>query len=170
MKLYRFSPILDQEQLMEAIQYTHAACAELCHKAFGQVLPNAGNIGIFCHYDNEYIMLTKLRQELTEPSDNFNQKYFRLHDPITIPANGGTPEVIYSYLYIRKPDPYRAQVGDVDFYLEQTEYENLKRALPNGARIFERPELDMIELYNPDIDALAYVSTHQMTKKVRAKQ
>jgi hypothetical protein len=66
-------------------------------------------------------------------------------------------------LYIRKPDPYRHHVGDIDFYLPENEYEGLKQSLVagtvlNGARMFERPDLDMIELYNPDIDALAYVS------------
>ncbi|MGD0728997.1 MAG: hypothetical protein ABR981_02885 [Candidatus Micrarchaeaceae archaeon] len=39
-----------------------------------------------------------------------------------------------------------------------------------GARVFERTDLDMIELYNPDVDVLAYVSTKKMTQKVRTKQ
>jgi len=36
-------------------------------------------------------------------------------------------------------------------------------------KIFDRPDLDMIELYDPDIDALAYVSNRAMTEKVRVK-
>ena len=80
----------------------------------------------------------------------------------------------YTHLYIRKPDIYRAQVGDVDFYLEQSEYDALKSDLANGkeisgARIFPRNDLDMIELYNPDVDALGYVSTNSMSQKVRKK-
>lgn len=39
----------------------------------------------------------------------------------------------------------------------------------DGARVFERPDLDMIELYNPDVDVLAYVSTEEMTDKVKVK-
>lgn len=174
MKLYRFSPIENKEQLIEAIAHTHFKCFELCKMAFGKYLPVAGNMGIFCHYDIEYQLLTKLREEMTEASDNLNQKYFRLHEPIVIPAKGDIPETTYTYLYIRRPDQYRAQVGDVDFVLSDEEYSKLKTSLQNGsqvnaARIFDRPDLDMIELSDPDIDALAYVSNRAMMEKVRVK-
>lgn len=175
MKLYQFSPIKTQEQLFEAIKHIHFAAYKLCQQSFGKYFPNAGNMGVFCHYDDEYETLTKIRETLTEPSDNVNQKYFRLHKPITIPAERGFPETVYSFLYVRKPDPYRHHVGDIDFYLEPNEYEKLKQSLIEGkkikgARIFPREDLDMVELYNPDIDVLAYVSTHKMTSKVHVKQ
>ena len=32
MKLYRFSPIKNEEELLEAIKHTHFACFELCKK------------------------------------------------------------------------------------------------------------------------------------------
>ncbi len=174
MKLYRFSPIKDKEQLLEAIKHAHFACFELCNKALGKYLPVAGNMGVFCHYDDEYKFLTKLREEMTEASDNLNQKYFCLHEPIVIPAQGDVPETTYTYLYIRRPDQYRAQVGDVDFVIEDEKYLELKKSLQtgsqmNGARIFDRPDLDMVELSNPDVDALAYVSSRAMTEKVRVK-
>ena len=61
----------------------------------------------------------------------------------------------------------------MDFVLEDESYAGLKNSLPNGklfkVRIFERPDLDMVELSNPDIDALAYVSNKAMTEKVRVK-
>lgn len=175
MKLYRFSPIQDEKELLEAIKHTHFECYKLCKQSFGYYLPNAGNIGVFCHYDDEYDRLIKLREQLTEASDNVNQKYFRLHEPIVIPAQDGVPETTYTYLYIRKPDPYRSHVGDVDFFLEQSEYEELKASLlagkkMKGARVFDRQDLDMIELYDPDSDALGYVSTNKMTEIVRVKQ
>jgi len=175
MKLYRFSPIENKEQLLEAIKHTHLECYKLCKDSFGEFFPNAGNIGIFCHYDGEYEFLTKMREEMTEASDNFDQKYYRLHEPIVIPADGDVPETTYTFLYIRKPDPYRHHVGDVDFYLKPEEYSELKNSLLNGkkikgARVFDRPDLDMIEHYDPDVDALGYVSTNQMTEKVRVKQ
>ena len=175
MKLYRFSPIKGKNELLAAIKHTHFSCYQLCQQSFGQYHPNAGNIGIFCHYDDEYEQLINLRKELTEPSDSFNQKYFRLHQPIIIPAQGDIPETTYTYLYIRRPDPYRHHVGDVDFYLEPEKYVELKKSmlagkkLP-GARVYSRPDLDMIELYDPDVDALGYVSTNLMTQKVRVKQ
>lgn len=174
MKLYRFSPIKNKSELLKAISYTHFACHKLCLQSFGKYLPSAGNVGIFCHYPAEYNLLTKLREELTEPNNNPDQKYFRLHTPIVIPAKGELLKTTYSYLYIRKPDPYRHHVGDIDFFLEPNNYTQLKNSLLNGfvikgARIFDRRDLDMIELYDPDIDALAYVSTEKMTQDVRTK-
>jgi hypothetical protein len=174
MRLYRFSPIGDKGQLFEAIKHTHFECFELCKKAFGGYLPVAGNMGVFCHYSDEYRFLTELRKELTEESDNVNQKYYRLHKPITMPAQDDVPETTYTYLYIRRPDQYRAQVGDVDFVLSDEKYGELKKSLLNGAeingaKIFDRPDLDMVELSDPDIDALAYVSPRAMTEKVRVK-
>ena len=175
MRLYRFSPITSQHELFDAITYTHLACYKLCRHAIGRYLPNAGNIGIFCHYDDEYQTLTELRKKLTHPSDNPDQKYFELIEPIVIPATGDVPETTYTHLYIRRPDIYRAQVGDVDFYLDQQEYDAMKAnlaagAMVPGARIFPRDDIDMIELFNPDIDALGYISTNDMTKKVHLKQ
>ncbi len=175
MKSYLFSPIKNKAQLLEAIKYVHFACHRLCKQSFGKYLPNAGNIGIFCHYSEEYSLLTKIRKELTESSDNINQKYYRLHKPIVILSKSGVPRTVYTHLYIRKPDPYRHQVGDIDFFLEPQEYASLKNQLImgkelKGARVFERQDLDMIELFDPDVDALAYVSTKKMTEKVRVKQ
>ncbi|MDB5178821.1 MAG: hypothetical protein JWN01_764 [Patescibacteria group bacterium] len=174
MQLYRFSPIQSKQELLEAIAYTHFACYGLCEQSFGKCLPNAGNIGIFCHYDDEYERLVAIRRELTEPSDDPNQKYFELHEPIVVAAKDNVPETTYTHLYIRKPDPYRHHVGDVDFYLEAEEYTKLKQSLQDGklipgARLFPRQDLDMIELYGPDVDALGYVSTSSMTEKVRIK-
>ncbi len=172
MQLYRFSPIKSREELLKAIEYIHFTSYRLCRQSFGQYLPNAGNIGVFCHYDDEYKYLIELRKKLTEDSENFNQKYFRLHKPIVIPAQDGVPETTYEFLYIRKPDPYRHHVGDIDFYLEETEYQKIKQSLEAGqvlpgARIFPGPHLDMIELYHPDSDVLAYVSTEMMTDLVK---
>ncbi len=176
MKLYRFSPIKSKGELLDAIEYVHFSCYQLCKQSFGAYYPNAGNLGIFCHYDEEYESLTELRKELTELSDHLNQKYFRLFDPIVISSKGDVPETTYTHLYIRKPDPYRHQVGDLDFYMDQSEYDETKQELHDGkkikgARILpNRPDLDMIELYDPDVDALGYVSTHKMTEIVRVKQ
>lgn len=174
MKLYRFSPIRDKNQLIEAVRYTHLACYGLCKQSFDEYLPNAGNMGIFCHYDDEYEQLITIRKEMTKPSDNPDQKYFELNEPIIIPAQDGVPEATYTHLYIRRPDPYRHHVGDVDFYLEPEQYTDLKQSLikgksVTGARVFPRNDLDMIELHSPDVDALGYVSTNIMTEKVRVK-
>lgn len=161
-----------EAELMESIEYLHYACFKLCKQALGAYLPVAGNVGIFCHYESEYADLTKIHGALTEPSANQKQKYFKLHQPIMISAKDDIPETTYTHLYIRKPDPYRAQVSDIDFIMPADKYASIRGSLQNGetihgARIFDRPELDMIELYDPDIDALGYVCVQQVTLEVR---
>lgn len=169
MKLYRFSPITTEEGLLDAIRHVHIECHRLCKASFGEYLPVAGNMGIFCHYDDEYAFLTGLRKKLTEESDNLNQKYYRLHKPMVIAGEGDIPAATYTHLYIRQPDIYRAQVGDIDFVMEPARYEAEKANPPKGSRVFPRADLDMIELYDYDVDALGYVSTHYMAEKVRTK-
>ncbi len=129
MKLYRFSPIQNETQLMKAIEYIHSTCHVLCKQSMRKYLPIAGNIGVFCHYDGEYTFLTKLQAELTDTSMSVYGKYFRLYKPIVIPAKNDIPKTTYTYLYIRKPDLSKHQVGDVDFYLEPEEYTKLKQSL-----------------------------------------
>lgn len=176
MSTYTFSPIKSEAELMDAIKFIHFACYGLCKQSFREYLPNSGNMGVFCHYDEEFLLLKKIREQLTEGSDNPNQKYFKLHKPIVIEAKDDIPETTYTHLYIRKPDPYRHHVGDLDFYLEPEKYSQLKKDMiegkvtMKGARVFDRLDLDMIELYDPDVDALGYVSTEMMTETVRVKQ
>ncbi len=175
MQLYRYSPIYTLEELLEAWRHIHEESHKLCMNSFGRYLDNSGNLGIFCHYEDEYEKLVELRKTLTEPSENPNQKYFHLHEPIIFEATESVPLWICTHLYIRRPDPYRHHVGDLDFYLEPTEYAQLKhkflewKSLPR-ARLFPRTDLDMIELYDPESDVLAYVSTNMMTERARVKQ
>ena len=162
-KEYRFRPIKNKEQLMDALEYIHLACHKLCKKALGEYLPVAGNIGVFCHYDEEFAFLKKLQKELTDLSKCVYGKYFKFHTPVTIPAKDDIPETTYSYLYIRKPDPDKPQVGDLDFSLEPEKYAQLKQSLHEGkiikgAKILpNRPDLDLIELSDPNIDALGFI-------------
>jgi len=172
MKPYKFSPIENIDQLLEAIKYTHYKCSDLCKNILGRYLPVAGNVGIFCHYDDEYKFLTKLREELTEISDNWNQKYYRLHKPIVVPAQGDVPDALYSYLYIRQPDQEKTQVGDVDFVLDKKEFNELKSFLSSsqeikGMKIFDRPGLDLIELFDSDIDTISFIGMKDMFENVK---
>jgi hypothetical protein len=124
-------------------------------------------VGIFCHYADEYKFLTKIRKELARPSNNPNQKYFELYKPIAIKKKGPVPKATYTHIYIRRTDPYRSQVGDIDFLLESKDYAKLKNYLQKGKtiigmRLYVLPEPDMIELYDPDVDALGYISTERI--------
>lgn len=175
MKLFRFSQIKNKTQLFKATEYIHFECHRLCKQNLGYLLPVSGNVGVFCHYEDEYEYLTKIRKELTDLSDNWNQKYFRLYKPIVIPAKNGIPETTYTYLYIRKPDPNNLHVGDVDFYLGPNKYKELKQSLLSGkvikgVKIFERPDLDLIRLYDEDIDVTSYIGKKTMTENVRVKK
>lgn len=164
MASFQFSPITDKEQLVDALTYIHAACHALCMQSLGQYLPVAGNIGVFCHFDEEYLRLTRIQQQLTDPADPVYGKYFKLHEPIHIAENNGIPEATYTHLYIRKPDPGKPQTGDLDFYMEPSSFTQLKQSVANGGndhgmRILNRPDLDLVELYDTDSDALGYIGT-----------
>jgi histidine triad (HIT) family protein len=173
-KPYRFSPIKRKDEMMEAIKYLHIQSYKMCKTTFDRYLDISGNIGIFCHYDEEYNFLKTIQAEMCYPSEDKNTKYFELREPIVFEEENSIPRTTYTHLYIRKPDIYRSQVGDIDFYLPEQEYQKLKQEMLDGkvmkdARIFPRPDLDMIELFNPDIDVLTYVSTLKMSEKVRLK-
>lgn len=171
MKLYRFSPIKSEAELLEAITYLHEACNKLAYQACGRYLPVRGNVGIFTHYDEEFNALTELRKSLTSADITYKGKYFKLVRPITIPEKDGVPGATYDFLYIRRADPYRSQVGDIDFVMPVEEHEAMKRKLNtdtflNGARLFGRPEENMIELWNPDVDVIPYIAAEYMQDSI----
>jgi len=167
--------ITTEKQLMEIITQIHSGCHKLCKQAFDQYYEVSGNMGVFCHDDDEYELLTQLRKDLTEPSDNPNQKYFKLIEPIVVNATNGFPKATYTHLYIRQPDPtpYGEHSGDVDFVLEPGEYDQLKASITenskDGIQMYDRPGWDTIQITDPNIDAIAYVSTLEMAKKARVK-
>src|SRR3972149_11547274 len=170
MSPFLFSPIKNRRELLKAIEYVHFSCYKLCKRTFGEYLPVAGNIGVFCHYDSEYEYLTKVREKWTLLNNNINKKYYRLKKPIVIPAKGDVPETTYLHLYIRRPEVDHPDVGDVDFYLEPEKYYALKESLLKGkkllgVKIFERADLDLIKLFDPDIRAAAFVGTNYYTSK-----
>lgn len=156
------NPILHEDQLRHTLAEIHKACHALCFQALHTYLSVAGNIGIFSHSEEEYVALTKIQEKLTDSSKSVYGKYYKLHSPITMEVNDEIPSAVYTHLYIRKPDPNKPQIGDLDFYLESKAYAELKQYVLGGtvlgARILpNRPELDLIELYDPKLDALGYV-------------
>lgn len=163
-----------RKKLLDIIAVVHQGCFEICKDSLGKYLPVAGNIGIFCQTEDDFQMFTRVREEITEPSINPNQKYFRLKEPIVLPTVNGIPETTYTYLYIRKPSPDSPELGDVDFVLPANEYVALKQRILSGekikgAQIYNRPGWDNIEIRDSQIKALTYVSTQEMAEKVRIK-
>ncbi len=158
-----------KSQLLKTIEQIHADCHKLCMQILGKHLQVAGNIGVFCQTDNEYKNFTKLRIKLTEPSNDQNQKYYRMYNPISI------GKTIYTHVYIRKPDSttYGRYLGDIDFILEPNEYIKLKDLVAKGrikgAEIYDRPGWDTIQITDPHINSVAYISTKEFAEKVRAE-
>ena len=159
----------DYNELIKITNKVHSDCFELCKMATGKYLPVAGNIGIFCQSEDEFKRFLKLREQITEPSNNPNQKYFLLKEPIVV---SGT---VYTYLYIRKPDPtpYGKYLGDLDFVLEPKEYAEFKSKVERGeipgAEMYDRPGWDTIEITDPNISSVAYISTQEFAEKVRVR-
>ena len=169
MDSFRFSPIKDKITLFNAIEYLHFAAHRLCKQKLGYLLPIAGNLGIFCHYDDEFEELIEIRKELTDMNVNWNQKYFKLNKPLVIQAKDEIPTTSYTFLYIRKPETTHLQVGDIDFYVKPDVYIELKQLVkagkfPKGVGLLERPNLDLIELLDPDIDVASYVGSYDLNE------
>lgn len=167
MKQFRFSPIKDRMQLFKALEHIHRESHKLCRQNLGRLLSVAGNIGVFCHFEDEFEYLVGLRKEMTDIGNHWNHKYFRLHEPIVFVATDGVPQATYTYLYIRKPHIKSPNVGDADFYLPPSEYEKLKQEVlagtfPKGVRMFERSDLDLVRLFDPDIDVSAFVGSYDL--------
>lgn len=173
MNKFRFSPITSEKELLNTIEYLHIECHRLINKKLGKFLPVAGDVCIFCHFDDEYEKLTEISKDLVVSSKNQNQKYFQLKEPFLIPAKDEIPAATYEWLYIRKPNPKSPQVGDIDFVLTDEQYNELKESVTanqiKDARVYDRPGWDMIEILENEIDALPYICTKNMAEKVRVK-
>ena len=157
MKLYRFSPILNEKQLIEAVKYTATETTKLCKKVVGKSL-SINSLTVFSHYDAEYKKLLKIIYKIGKPYNKHNGLCVKLHKTIEVGEHS------IQYLRIRKPDPYRTQVGCNDF--EVGDYQSFKKnhvpKYPQNLRIIERPDYEMIEFFDPDFDVLAYVVSKKL--------
>lgn len=151
MKLYRFSPIKNGEELIKAVKYVTKQNTKLCKKIIGTVLPIT-SLTIFSHYRDEYEKLVKILHKMGKLCGENNGPRVALHKPVKVNGN------VIAYLRIRKPDPYRMQVGCSDF---DVAYQHFKKKYlnkkPKNLRLIKRPEYEMIEFFDPDFDVLAYV-------------
>lgn len=170
----RMNSIHNKEQLFKTLETIHFDCFQLCKKYFNRYFPVTGNIGVFCHSEDEYIFLTKLRTEMTYPSDNPDQKYFLLKNPIIMEQANSVPKTTYTHLYVRQPDPtpFGNHSGDVDFCLPTNEYNSLIQSVknggyPHGVAVYTQKGLELVELSDPTISALAYISTEEIAEKMR---
>lgn len=164
-KIYRFSPIAKRAVLLEAIEYVAKQATKMLFRNQGYTLP-IKYVTIFSHFNDEYEELKKLSAELGVQSGTNNGVKIVLENPIQVRAmklevNGREEDITHfiEAIRIRKPDPYRMQVGCCDFEYEG-DYEWLAdtETLSNSvARRIQRPDMDMVEFHDPNFDVLAYV-------------
>lgn len=75
MKLYKFSPIENREQLFEAIKHTHFSCFELCKNAFGKYLPfQFTHITLFTKGERKGASFYGIPISSVEEFNNFNPR------------------------------------------------------------------------------------------------
>lgn len=157
MQLYRFSPIKDEKQLREAVVYIAEKTSELARKIIGKTLP-ISSLTIFTHYPGEFEKLSEIAKTIGGFFNENNGPRVALHEPI----KAGENTIIH--LRIRKPDPYRIQVGCNDFDVPDYETfrnENLSKYSDN-LRLIKRADYEMIEFFHPDFDVLAYVVSKKL--------
>ena len=148
---YRFSPIRGKESLLEAVVYVATTTAELARKIIGKSFP-IRSLTVFSHDQSEYEGLIEILSEMGAPYDENNGPRITLHQPIVVGDNTIT------HLRIRKSDPDRPQVGcsDIKTDYEKFKDEYLAKCLDN-LRLIKRSTYEMIELFDPEYDVLAYV-------------
>jgi len=146
MKLYRFSPIRNEAQLLKAVKYVAVQNTKLCRKITGKEFPMS-SLTIFSHYDYEYEKLVIILQKIGKYYNENNGLRVALHKPIKVGKHSIT------HLRIRKPDPYCMHVGCGDFDVNY--YEFKKKFSGKGLRLITGR--NMIEFFDPDFDTLGYV-------------
>lgn len=155
-KLYKFSPIKNEQTLLDAAVYIIKEMRLLSGELLDASLP-VKSVKIFAHYPDEYDALKVILASLGESSlHTYTSDYVRLHKPITVDGEEVT------LLGIRIPDPYRLQVGCGDFSIDVNYDEFVQKYVTNDdPTSFVRKAvghiLNMTELWHPDKDVLGYV-------------
>lgn len=152
MQPYRFSPIKDEKELREAVVYVAEKTSDLAKKVIGKSLP-ISSLTIFAHYPDEFEKLSGIVKTLGNFVNENNGPRVTLHEPTKVGEN------TIIHLRIRKPDPYRMQVGCNDFDIsDYTAFKNEYLSKhSNNLRLIERESYEMIEFFDPDFDVLAYI-------------
>ena len=151
MKLYRFN-LTSRKNFLRAIQYVARETSRLMQRTIGRELPIT-YLTIFAHRHEEYERLVAFATELGKPEETNNGLRFNLKEPIRTRSGD------LKRLRIRKPDPYRTQVGCADYDVgDYTDFRDKHLAKhPYNVRLIERPGYSMLEFHDPDFDVFAYV-------------
>ena len=169
MDLYRFSPIESQSILEEAVRYVADECSWLFFNAVGYVA-TIKSVTIFAHYPDEYDQLVRMIAEMGEVSDISSGQRVKLAEPIVVDVgilevNDVRQHVIQTieHLRIRRPDPYRMQVGSCDYEVaDYWDFKNFYGLTTSSPRTLERGDYEMLEFFDPSSDVLGYVMSKTM--------
>jgi hypothetical protein len=150
-KLYCFSPIKNEDELMEAIHYVAMETVKLGKKTINQEFP-IKSVTIFSHFPDEFEKLKEIVFKIGSLQSENHGPYVKLNKPIKV--GGSDLQVIR----VRQPDPYRMQVGCSDFQVPDFEvFKNKYLDQVKNLRLIKRPEYAMLEFFDPDFDVLAYL-------------
>jgi len=160
--------------LLDRISTLHISAYKITTALLHTELANAGNIGIFCQDDEEYEYFLGLQKEIALVNQNPLQKYFPLKKSIVLPSPITRRSIYYTHLYIRKPDPsiYGRNLGDIDFYVSQKDYDEIKSRvelglLRNTDMYLQTGVGELIQIQDIENRVLAYISTRDITEKIR---
>ena len=152
MQQYRFSPNTSTEQLHEAVVYICNSANSLFSTITNEKV-SITSVSVFAHYPNEFEFLKNTVVEMGTFVGDTNGPRVALTQPIVVGENTIT------HLRIRQSDPYHGQVGCVDFDVPSYAVfkENFLGTHPNNLRLLVRPEYELIECFDPNVDVLGYV-------------
>lgn len=151
-RLYRFSPIASEDECQRALEYIQIKLRELSRLVLEEQIP-VYTLKIFAHYEGEYEYLLQWANEMGKRDDASSATSYYVKPFEVLKVN----DEVVSYLGIRIPDPYRAQVGCGDFIVKNLEDFKKKYIGKKYIREIEHPVYKMLELYHPDFDVLGYV-------------
>jgi hypothetical protein len=115
---------------------------------------------IFAHSQEEYESLLSTADQLGKIArDTLTGPIFQI-DPLE--TDGGKLRV----LKVRKPDQTRLEVGDADFTI--IDYEAFKKTYLQtpGFKLIQRPEMEMVELVEPNCEVRVYFSNPPMDRQL----
>lgn len=149
-KLYRFSPIKDEQTVDKVFLYLTQELERLSLKIFKEKLP-IDTLKIFAHYPDEYNYLYDLISKMGDKSEYSSETSFYVDVDKKISGHN------IKLIGLRIIDPYRMQAGCGDY--EVSNFNDIKKKYLNSSQYVRdmKRSTDMLEVWHPDFDILGYI-------------
>ena len=143
---------MNQEEFKKLVQMIVAEASKLRDVHTNEYKAPVNYACVFSQNEGEYESFLAIAKELGEIVKETKMGPVFHVDPIQTIA--GDLRIVK----VRKPDSKRKERGDADFTV--SDYQNFKKEYLNkpGFGIIERPEMEIIELIDPEFSAIAYFS------------